>query len=163
MDINSRRGVYGDEGYGVTRKSSKDPLIFTEPGLKSRFFYMDSLLLSSCGNKLFLHRVHLPNQSGDSPSYKLTKTTTLGDFKHISAMSCVNQFYSFLALASCSDKTLRVVDFNQGSVVRTFPRCHPRTPHKVVQNEGTIGISHPEQGYDLFVTTAVTDGAKLGT
>merc|ERR1712083_624851 len=60
-----------------------------------------------------------------------------------------------------SDKTLRVVDFNQGSVVRTFPRCHPRTPHKVVQNEGTIGISHPEQGYDLFVTTAVTDGAKM--
>ena len=30
-----------------------------------------------------------------------------------------------------------------------------------MQNQGSPGLSHPDRGYDLFVTAASSDGAKL--
>ena len=38
--------------------------------------------------------------------------------KTVTTMSCVNQFFSFLALLGCSDRSVRVYDLNQGRVVR---------------------------------------------
>jgi WD40 repeat protein len=64
MDVSSKRGGFYEEGYGVARKVaglggtrvtspqvSKDGPVFTEGVTKAKFFYMDSLLLSSSGNK----------------------------------------------------------------------------------------------------------------
>ena len=79
----------------------------------------------------------------------------------ISSLACVNQFYSFLAFLACSDRAVRVFDLNQWAVVREFPRCHHRTTHTVALAEGSASVSHPERGYDLFVTAALGDGAKL--
>ena len=45
--------------------------------------------------------------------------------------------------------------------MRQFARCHSRSTHTIVQNEGTPGIGHPDRGYDLFVTSAVSDGIKM--
>ena len=33
--------------------------------------------------------------------------------------------------------------------------------HTIIQAEASAGLSHPDRGYDLFVTAAVSDGAKL--
>ena len=38
--------------------------------------------------------------------------------KTVTTMSCVNQFFSFLTLVGCSDRSVRVYDLNQGKVVR---------------------------------------------
>ena len=41
----------------------------------ARFFYMDNILLSVSGNKLFIHSIKLPESPGqiDSSQYKLSK------------------------------------------------------------------------------------------
>jgi hypothetical protein len=54
-----------------------------------------------------------------------------------------------------------VFDLNAWRVVRELPRCHPRTTHSIQLAEGSAGLAHPERGYDLFLTTALGDGAKL--
>ena len=43
---------------------------------------------------------------------------TLKNCKTVTTMSCVNQFFSFLSLVGCSDRSVRVYDLNQGRVVR---------------------------------------------
>ena len=76
-------------------------------------------------------------------------------------MSCVNQFFSFLALLGCSDRSVRVYDLNQGRVVRSLASCHARPVHTIIQNQGSLSLSHPDRGYDLFLTAALSDGAAL--
>ena len=161
MDVDSRRGGFYEEGYGVAKKVSKDAPVFAEAVTKSRFFYLDSLLLSSSANKLLVHSVRLPARQGEPGHFRLSKTVSFPECRTVSTLACVNQFYSFLAFVACSDRSVRVYDLNQSAVVRTLPRCHPRTTHRICLSEGSPGVSHPERGYDLFVTAALGDGAKL--
>ena len=161
MDVNSRRGGFYEEGYGVVRKVSKESLVFNEGVNKSKFFYMDNILLSASGNKLMIHSLRLPPKAGDPGQFRLSKSFTIPECKTITTLSCVNQFYSFITFLACSDKSVKVLDVNQCQIVREFPKCHPRNIFRVVQNEGTVGVSHPERAYDLFITAALGDGAKL--
>ena len=59
MEMNSRQGV---------------PL-YCQPVNMARFFYMDNILLSVSGNKLFIHSLKLPDSPGqiESSQYKLSK------------------------------------------------------------------------------------------
>ena len=121
--------------------------------------------------------------------------------KTVTTMSCVNQFFSFLTLVGCSDRSVRVYDLNQGKVVRSLAGCHSRPVHTIIQNQagwatligraqsrlcsdwwfepnqsehsistnergplwtqGSPRLSHPDRGYDLFLTAALGDGASL--
>ena len=132
MDVDSKKGGFYEEGYGVSRKVSKDVQVFTEPVTKSRFFYMDSLLLSTSGNKLVVHTLRLPPNPGEPAQYRLVKTAAFPECRTISTLACVNQFYSFLTFLACSDRAVRVFDLNQWKVVREFPKCHPRTTYRCV-------------------------------
>ena len=104
------------------KKSSKDQLLFSDPVNKAQMFYMDNLLLAVSSNRLFMFNINLPergdkNQTEGGPcQYKLAKTVTMSECKTITTMSAVNQFYSFLALVACSDRSVRVYDVNQAKV-----------------------------------------------
>ena len=102
------------------KKSSKDQALFSDPVNKAQMFYMDNLLLAVSSNRLFMFNINLPergqdkNQTEGGPcQYKLAKTVTMSECKTITTMSAVNQFYSFLALVACSDRSVRVYDVNQ--------------------------------------------------
>ena len=49
--------------------------LYTQPVNMARFFYMDNILLSVSGNKLFIHSLKLPENPGqiESSHYKLSK------------------------------------------------------------------------------------------
>ena len=83
-------------------------------------FYMDNLLLAVSSNRLFMFNVNLPERGDkgqtEGGQYKLAKTVTMSECKTITTMSAVNQFYSFLALVACSDRSVRVYDVNQAKV-----------------------------------------------
>ena len=81
--------------------------------------------------------------------------------KTVTTMSCVNQFFFFLALVGCSDRSVRVYDLNQGKVLRSLANCHSRPVYSILQNQGSPRLSHPDRGYDLFLTAALGDGASL--
>ena len=63
---------------------------------------------------------------GAASQYKLRKLFSMKNCKTVTSLSCVNQFFSFLTLLSCSDRSVRVLDLNQGTVVREIPHCHAR-------------------------------------
>ena len=65
-------------------------------------------------------------QPHDVCQYKLRKLFSMKNCKTVTSLSCVNQFFSFLTLLSCSDRSVRVLDLNQGTVVREIPHCHTR-------------------------------------
>ena len=69
----------------------------------------------------------------------------------------------FRLLVTCTSHRsfLEMLSHLKIQVVRQFVRCHSRSTHTIVQNEGTPGIGHPDRGYDLFVTSAVSDGTKM--
>ena len=47
------------------------------------------------------------------------------------------------------------------SSLRSIPSCHSRPVHTIIQNQGSLSLSHPDRGYDLFLTAALSDGAAL--
>ena len=149
MDVDSKKGGFYEEGYGVNRKVSKDAQVFTEPVTKSRFFYMDSLLLSTSSNKLIVHTVKLPSNPGEPGQYRLMKTASFPECRTISTLACVNQFYSFLTFLACSDRAVRVFDLNQWKVVREFPKCHPRTTYRCGTISSKVIDKHCFLGFRL--------------
>ena len=102
----------------VTR--GKDTPLYTESVTKASLFYLDNILLSASSNKLYIHNIKLPedrqDKSGSSGQFRLVKTVNMSDCKTITSMSCINQFYSFLCIVGCSDRSVRVYDVNQAKV-----------------------------------------------
>ena len=165
LNVNGRKGGLWEENFGMVKKVAKEANIFTDCITKSHLFYLDNILLSASGNKLFIHNIKLPEKTEKGPDaggqYKLAKCVTMSECKSITSMSCINQFYSFVTLIACSDRSVRVYDVNQAKIVRKINQCHSRSTHTIVQNEGSNLYCHSDRGYDLFITSAVCDGAKL--
>ena len=66
------------------------------------------------------------------------KTVTMKNCKTVTTMSCVNQFFSFLALVGCSDRSVRVYDLNQGKVLRSLANCHSRPVYSILHHERAV-------------------------
>ena len=119
LNVNSKRGGQWEESFGSAKKSARDQPLFSDPVNRAQFCYMDNLLLSVSSNKLFIFNVNLPERGEAGPSqYRLAKMVTMSECKTITTMSAINQFYSFLALVACSDRSVRVYDMNQAKVSR---------------------------------------------
>ena len=56
-----------------------------------------------------------------------------------------------------TDKSIEVFDMNQGKSCLTIHEAHSRPFSQILQNGG----EHNQNSYDLFLTSAVTDGIKL--
>ena len=136
MEVNSRQGGQSQENYGAGRRSREGPGLFSDPVNMSRFFYMDNILLTVSGNRLAIHSLKLADSEGESSHYRLSKMVSMKNCKTVTSLSCVNQFYSFLTLLSCSDRSVRVYDLNQARVVREIAQCHSR------QGSGHSSHSH---------------------
>ena len=102
----------------VTR--GKDTPLYSESVTRASLFYLDNILLSASSNKLYIHNIKLPedrqDKSASSGQFRLVKTVNMSDCKTITSMSCINQFYSFLCIVGCSDRSVRVYDVNQAKV-----------------------------------------------
>ena len=122
LNVNSKKGGQWEDSLGAVKKSSKDQPLFSDPVNAAQMFYMDNLMLAVSSNKLFMFHINLPQRGekgqteGGPCQYKLAKTVTMSECKTITTMSAVNQFYSFLALLACSDRSVKVYDVNQAKV-----------------------------------------------
>uniref|UniRef100_UPI00398EF949 WD repeat-containing protein 27 isoform X2 n=1 Tax=Pristiophorus japonicus TaxID=55135 RepID=UPI00398EF949 len=140
---------------------------FSKPARSAQFYYMDKFLLFSSGSEFQLHRYHLDTSRDDIKSYKKkSKSRLVGKFKmagtqEISCLSAVNDFYSYIVLTAGTNRALEVFDLNVGRSVVTVPDAHTRPVHHICQNNGSVFSTQPSEFYNLFLTTAVTDGIKL--
>ncbi|KAG7277474.1 hypothetical protein CRUP_010622 [Coryphaenoides rupestris] len=60
-----------------------------------------------------------------------------------------------------ADRSIQVLDVNQGRVVSEWPDAHSRAVHCIAQNKGSAFAAQSPDLHNLFLTSAVTDGVKL--
>ncbi|XP_041107264.1 WD repeat-containing protein 27 [Polyodon spathula] len=140
---------------------------FSKPIRSAQFYYMDKFILMSSGPSLQLFAYHLDTSRDDIKRYKQRSVCKLvGKFQmtpstEVTCLSAVNEFYSHIVLASGSNRMVEVFDFNVGCSVAAIPDAHCRAVHQIVQNKGSVFSTQGSDAYNLFLTTAVTDGIKL--
>ena len=73
-----------------------------------------------------------------------------------------SQVRSTLAVACCSDHSVRLLDLQAGGrVVLTLPAAHPRPPHMARLCEGSPHLPAAAPLYDLVGSAAAGDGVRL--
>lgn len=135
----------------------------------AQFYYMDRFVLLACGNSLRMYACHLDSSKNDiqrykeRSKYKMASCLTMASAQTITAAAATNEFYSYLVICAGSDRSLEVFDFNVNRCIRTIPDAHARQVHAVCLYEGSLGAdaSAGSATYDLFLTSALTDGIKL--
>ncbi|KAL0983864.1 hypothetical protein UPYG_G00133990 [Umbra pygmaea] len=140
---------------------------FIKPIQGAQFYYLDKFLLVASGSSLQLYLYHLDNTRDDIKRYQQRSTIKLtGSFKtesgtDITSVSAINDFYSYIVLMSGADRSIQVLDMNTGTMASQLPDAHSRAVHHIAQNKGSAFSSQTPDSYNLFLTSAVTDGVKL--
>ena len=192
MNVDSKSGGFNKAlnefgGVFLSSKSESSNLsgvgaepFFPNVVTKSQFYYMDQFLLSSSGNKVFIHQLGLDISTNDSSGngskkkkgstgastpdnswYSLSKTLKLSSCKTVLDFSASNRFFSYLVFCACSDKAIRILDLNEQKVCREITNVHQRPVQQIVQPTKSGGnVSSPDL-CNLFLTSALGDGAKL--
>ncbi|XP_064858659.1 WD repeat-containing protein 27 [Oncorhynchus nerka] len=133
----------------------------------AQFYYLDKFLLLASGPSLHLYLYHLDNTQDDIKRYqqrsaiKLIRCLETKSGTDITAVSVINDFYSYIVLVSGADRSIQVLDMNTGTVASQLPDAHSRAVHHITQNKGSMFSSQTPDSYNLFLTSAVTDGVKL--
>ena len=63
----------------------------------------------------------------------------LSGCKQLATFTAANQFYSYIVLCACSDRTLRLIDLNSQRVTSQISDCHTRPVHKIIQAQYHCG------------------------
>lgn len=140
---------------------------FAKPIRSAQFYYLDKFLLLASGSNLMLYLYHLDTMRDDIKRYKQrSKSKLAGKFSmksgtDITSMSAINDFYSYIVLAAGTDRTIQVFDMNQGCMVTQIPDAHCRAVHHLTQNKGSPFCTQALESYNLFLSSAITDGLKL--
>ncbi|KAJ7987498.1 hypothetical protein DPEC_G00327120 [Dallia pectoralis] len=140
---------------------------FFKPIQAAQFYYLDKFLLVASGPSLHLYLHHLDHTQDDIKRYqqrsgiKLTGHFDMESGTDVTAVSAINDFYSYVVLMCGADRSIQVLDLNTGGVASRLPDAHCRAVHHVAQNEGSMFSSQTPDSYNLFLTSAVTDSVKL--
>ncbi|XP_043992644.1 WD repeat-containing protein 27 isoform X2 [Gambusia affinis] len=156
----------------IWTKSSSEPAIilgdtmFSKPIRGAQFYYLDKFLVLTSGPSLYLYLYNVDLTRDDVKRYKQRSIIKLASCltpsaSDITALSAVNDFLSYIVLVSCSDRSIQVLDMNKGAVGSILPDAHSRAIHCVTQNKGSTFTSQAPESYNLFLTSAVTDGIKM--
>uniref|UniRef100_A0A8C9XJG2 WD repeat-containing protein 27 n=1 Tax=Sander lucioperca TaxID=283035 RepID=A0A8C9XJG2_SANLU len=92
---------------------------------------------------------------------KLARCITTTSATDITALSAINDFFSYIVLVCGSDRSIQVFDMNKGTVASALPDAHSRAVHCITQNKGSMFSTQAPDSYNLFLTSAVTDGVKI--
>nr|XP_022329336.1 WD repeat-containing protein 27-like [Crassostrea virginica] len=147
-------------------KKDKENAPFPKEVKNAQFYYMDRFLILTSSNTLYMYKYHLDPTKQDikrylnKSKYKQVQSFAV-DAQSITALSAVNDFYSYIVMCAGSSKSLEIYDMNVGKCARTITDVHTRPVHCIKQHEGSKFVSHPRDAYDLFLTSAAGDCIKL--
>ncbi|XP_008428109.1 WD repeat-containing protein 27 isoform X1 [Poecilia reticulata] len=156
----------------IWAKSYSEPAIilgdtmFSKPIRGAQFYYLDKFLVLTSGPSLYLYLYNVDLTRDDVKRYKHRSIIKLASCitpsaSDITALSAVNDFLSYIVLVSCSDRSIQVLDMNKGAVGSVLHDAHSRAIHCITQNKGSTFTSQAPESYNLFLTSAVTDGVKM--
>nr|XP_061794497.1 WD repeat-containing protein 27-like [Nerophis lumbriciformis] len=133
----------------------------------AQFYYLDKFLLVASGDSLQLYLYHVDATHDDIKRYqqrsfvKLSSCFSTTSGTHITDLSAINDFFSYIVLACASNRSIQVFDMNIGKVAAELPDAHSKAIHCITQNKGSMFSTQAPDLYNLFLTSAVTDGVKL--
>ncbi|XP_065056903.1 WD repeat-containing protein 27-like [Rhopilema esculentum] len=165
LNFSNIKHNFQSEKVGSTSDKENPP--FPKEITKASFYYVDKFILLSCLNTLYMYKYNIEETKQEIKRYqtmnryKLVRKFEIKGAQHITTFSGINGFYSYIVLAACSDKSVAVFDMNTGTVARRMKNAHTRNVHTICQNQGSPYVTHPSEAYDLFLTSAATDGIKL--
>ncbi|XP_034041297.1 WD repeat-containing protein 27 [Thalassophryne amazonica] len=141
--------------------------LFSKPIRNAQFYYLDKFVLLSSGPNLFLYLYDVDVTCDDIKRYekrsviKLAKQFKVTSATGITALSAVNDFCSYIVLVCGSDRSIQIFDMNKAAVASELLDAHRRPIHYITQNKGSMFSTQTPESYNLFLTTAVTDGLKI--
>uniref|UniRef100_A0A3P8NBC2 WD repeat domain 27 n=1 Tax=Astatotilapia calliptera TaxID=8154 RepID=A0A3P8NBC2_ASTCA len=141
--------------------------MFSKPIRGAQFYYLDKFVLLASGPSLYLYLYNLDITRDDIKRYhqrsvsKLAGCFATTSATDITALSAINDFFSHIVLVCGSDRSIQVFDMNKGTVASEVPDAHSRAIHCITQNKGSAFSSQAPDSYNLFLTSAVTDGMKI--
>ncbi|XP_069546342.1 WD repeat-containing protein 27 [Brachyistius frenatus] len=140
---------------------------FSKPIRGAQFYYLDKFLLLASGSSLYMYLYNVDITRDDIKRYqqrsviKLARCFSTTSATDITALSAINDFLSYIVLVCGSDRSIQVFDMNKGTVASELPDAHSRAVHCITQNQGSVFSSQAPDSYNLFLTSAVTDGLKI--
>lgn len=161
-----------DQTLRIWTHKSQEPAIlmgssnFSKPIRCAQFYYLDKFVLLASGPSLHLYLYDVDTNRDDIKRYqrhssvKLAKSLTTSATE-ITALSSINDFLSYIVLVCGSDRSIQVLDMNRGTVAAELPNTHSRAVHCITQNKGSMFSTQAPDSYNLFLTSAVTDGIKI--
>uniref|UniRef100_A0A665WYR8 WD repeat domain 27 n=1 Tax=Echeneis naucrates TaxID=173247 RepID=A0A665WYR8_ECHNA len=141
--------------------------LFSKPIRGAQFYYLDKFLLFASGSFLHLYLYNVDMTHDDIKRYeqrsvvKLAKCLTTTTATDINALSAVNDFFSCILFPCRPYRSIQVFDMNKCTVASQVPNAHSRAIHCITQNKGSIFSTQAPESYNLFLTSAVTDGVKM--
>ncbi|OQR82105.1 hypothetical protein THRCLA_11123 [Thraustotheca clavata] len=145
----------------------------------ANFFYMDKFIALAVGNalKLIQYDIDMAYAQGCISAKKTKKKAiealenhssakTMASFRFenvqtLTGIACANAFLSHLIVATCSDRSIRIIDVAQSKTVRTIENSHSRPAHSIVLPRASSYVSHPPNYYDLMLTGACDSTVHL--
>ncbi|KAM9808777.1 WD repeat-containing protein 27 [Syngnathus typhle] len=133
----------------------------------AQFYYLDKFLLLALGDSLHLYLYHVDVTHDDIKRYqqrsfvKLSSCFSTSAGADITDLSAINDFFAYIVLACTSNRSIQVFDMNKGIVAAEVPDAHSRAVHCITQNKGSMFSTQAPESYNLFVTSAITDGLKM--
>ncbi|XP_038593964.1 WD repeat-containing protein 27 [Micropterus salmoides] len=141
--------------------------MFCKPIRGAQFYYLDKFLLLASGPSLRLYLYNVDVTRDNIKRYqqrsvvKLARCFTTATATDITALSAINDFFSYIVLVCGSDRSIQLFDMNKGTIASELPDAHSRVVHCITQNKGSIFSTQAPDSYNLFLTSAVTDGVKI--
>ncbi|XP_028844588.1 WD repeat-containing protein 27 [Denticeps clupeoides] len=162
-----------DQTLYIWTPGNKEPALimgcdkFSTPIQATQFYFLDKFIMLASGSCLHLYLYHLDTSRDDIKRYKQKSFSKLaGRFStrsgtDISAMTAANDFYSHIVLACGVDRSIQIFDMNVGCVALEISEAHNRAIHHITQNKGSMFSTQTQDSYNLFLSSAITDGIKL--
>ncbi|KAM9364952.1 WD repeat-containing protein 27 [Pholidichthys leucotaenia] len=139
--------------------------VFSKPIRGAQFYYLDKFLLLASGPSLYMYLYNVDDTHDDIKRYQQRSVIKLARCfttpATITAMSAVNDFFSYIVLLCGSDRSIQVFDMNRGVIASEMSEAHSRAIHCITQNKGSVFSKQAPDSYNLFLTSAVMDGVKL--
>ncbi|XP_055083469.1 WD repeat-containing protein 27 [Periophthalmus magnuspinnatus] len=154
-----------------THKSPEPAIVmgnkaFSKPIRRAQFYYLDKFILVASGRLLHMYLYDIDTNHDDIKRYQQHSAVKLATSLSISAteitaLSSANDFLSYIVLVCGSDRSIQMFDMNRGAVAAELPDAHSRAVHCITQNKGSLFSVQASDSYNLFLTSAVTDGIKI--
>ncbi|XP_071387660.1 WD repeat-containing protein 27, partial [Centroberyx affinis] len=115
--------------------------IFSKPIRSAQFYYLDKFLLLASGHSLYLYLYNLDSTRDNIKRYqqrsvvKLASCFETTSATDITALSAINDFFSYIVLVCGSDRSIQLFDMNKGTVASELLDAHSRAVHCITQNK----------------------------